>query len=114
MIKENLKNLKDLITTGPSGSGLFAPDQENLLEPITNLKVEDDFERCIQCGYCRQVCRVYNSTFNEMDCASGRNRIMKSLSSRNIDFDKEKIIDSIYRCMLCGNCHEVCPVGIDT
>ena len=108
------KDLKDLITTGPSGSGLFAPDQENLLEPITNLKVEDEFERCIQCGYCRQVCRVYNSTFNEMDCASGRNRIMKSLSSRNIDFNKDTIIDSIYRCMLCGNCHEVCPVGIDT
>ena len=108
------KDLKDLVTTGPSGSAMFAPIRENLVEPITELNAKDDFERCIQCGYCRQVCRVYNTTFNERDCASGRNRIMKALSSRNIDFDKELIIDSIYRCMLCGNCHEVCPVGIDT
>ena len=108
------KDLKDLVTTGPSGSALFAPIQENLVEPVPDLLVEDEFERCINCGYCRQVCRVYNSTYNEMDCASGRNRILKSLSSKEIDFDKENIIDSIYRCMLCGNCHEVCPVGIDT
>jgi len=108
------KDLKDLVTTGPSGSAMFAPIRENLVEPAITLELEKDFERCIQCGYCRQVCRVYNTTFNERDCASGRNRIMKALSSRNIDFDKEVIIDSIYRCMLCGNCHEVCPVGIDT
>jgi Fe-S oxidoreductase len=108
------KDLKDLVTTGPSGSAMFAPIQENLVEPQPDLELTDDFERCINCGYCRQVCRVYNTTFNERDCASGRNRIMKALSSRNIDFDKQVIIDAIYRCMLCGNCHEVCPVGIDT
>jgi len=108
------KDVKDVITSGPTTSGLFAPAQENLLEPITDLKEEDTYERCVQCGYCRYVCRVYNTTYSEKDYAGGRNRILKSLSKKYVEFDKEKLIDPIYRCMLCGNCKVVCPVGIDT
>ncbi|MHA2180475.1 MAG: (Fe-S)-binding protein [Promethearchaeota archaeon] len=114
MSKEKIKDIEKVVTTGPPGSDFFAPDQENLLEPITNLKEKDTFERCVHCGYCRHVCRVYNTTLSEKDYAGGRNRILKSLSKNNIEFDKEGIVDSIYRCMLCGNCRTVCPVGIDT
>jgi len=114
MSKDKIKDIEKVITTGPPGSDFFAPDQENLLEPITDLKEENTFERCVHCGYCRHVCRVYNSTFSEKDYAGGRNRILKSLARNNIKFDKEGIIDSLYRCMLCGNCRTVCPVGIDT
>jgi len=105
------ENNKKLVTSGPPGSGLFSPNQENLLDPLT---LTDDFERCVQCGYCRSVCRVYDITYNEMDYAGGRNRILKSLANKEIKLDKEGIVDSIFRCMLCGNCREVCPVGIDT
>jgi len=114
MSKEKIKDIEKVVTTGPPGSDFFAPDQENLLEPITKLKEEDTYERCIHCGYCRHVCRVYSTTLSEKDYAGGRNRILKSLSKKNIKFDKEGIIDSLYRCMLCGNCRTVCPVGIDT
>ncbi|QEE15298.2 (Fe-S)-binding protein [Promethearchaeum syntrophicum] len=111
MSKEEKQYVKNINTTGPPGSGLFSPQQENLHDPLT---LTDDFERCIQCGYCRSVCRVYDITYNEMDYAGGRNRILKSLANKEIKFDKEGIVDSIFRCMLCGNCREVCPVGIDT
>ena len=114
MSKEKVKDIEKVVTTGPPGSDFFAPDQENLLEPITKLKEEDTYERCVHCGYCRHVCRVYNTTLSEMDYAGGRNRILKSLSKNQIKFDKVGIIDSLYRCMLCGNCRTVCPVGIDT
>ena len=114
MSKEKIKDIEKVLTSGPPGSDFFAPDQENLLEPITKLKEEDTYERCVHCGYCRHVCRVYNTTLSEKDYAGGRNRILKSLSKKNIKFDKEGIIDSLYRCMLCGNCRTVCPVGIDT
>ena len=101
-----------VITTGPPVSGMFAPDQENLVEPDSHAEL--DYERCVQCGYCRLVCRVYNTTYAERDYAGGRNRILKSLAHGEIDFDKEKIIDAIYQCMLCGACRTVCPNGIDT
>jgi len=114
MSKEKVKDIEKVVTTGPPGSDFFAPDQENLLEPITKLKEEDTYERCVHCGYCRHVCRVYNTTLSEKDYAGGRNRILKSLARNQIKFDKEGIIDSLYRCMLCGNCRTVCPVGIDT
>ncbi|MFW9951536.1 MAG: (Fe-S)-binding protein, partial [Candidatus Thorarchaeota archaeon] len=110
MSKENVN--KEIITTGPTVSGIFSPDQKNLVRPLS--KKEEDYERCLQCGYCRNVCRVYNSTFSERDYAGGRNRILKSLSKREVDFDKEQIIPAIYQCMLCGNCRVVCPVEIDT
>jgi heterodisulfide reductase subunit D len=114
MSKDKIKDIEKVVTTGPPGSDFFAPDQENLLEPITKLKEEETYERCVHCGYCRHVCRVYDTTLTERDYAGGRNRILKSLSKKQIKFDKEGIIDSLYRCMLCGNCRTVCPVGIDT
>ena len=108
---EKLPDVKKVVTSGPPGSALFSPHRKNLLSPLDMI---DEFERCTQCGYCRSVCRVYNVTYNEKDYAGGRNRILKSLASKEIKFDKEAIVDSIYRCMLCGNCSVVCPVEIDT
>ncbi|MFX1326217.1 MAG: (Fe-S)-binding protein, partial [Promethearchaeota archaeon] len=114
MSKNKIKDIEKIVTTGPPGSDYFAPDQENLLEPITKLKEEETYERCVHCGYCRHVCRVYNTTLSERDYAGGRNRILKSISKKDIKFDKEGLIDPLYKCMLCGNCRVVCPVGINT
>lgn len=114
MNRDKVKDINKVVTSGPPGSDYFAPDQRNLLKPITKYKEADTYERCVHCGYCRHVCRVYNTTYSEKDYAGGRNRILKSLSKKEIRFDKEGIIDSLYRCMLCGNCRVVCPIGIDT
>ena len=109
------KNIRDVITSGPPVAGLISPSRENLIEPKTKEKEEKfDYERCTHCGYCRHVCKVYNTSWCETDYAGGRNRIIKALDRKDIKFDKEEIIPSIYRCMLCGNCKVVCPVGINT
>ncbi|MFW9930197.1 MAG: (Fe-S)-binding protein, partial [Candidatus Thorarchaeota archaeon] len=42
------------------------------------------------------------------------NRIIKALDRKDIKYDKVDIIPSVFRCMLCGNCKVVCPVGINT
>ncbi|MFX1572587.1 MAG: (Fe-S)-binding protein [Promethearchaeota archaeon] len=108
------KDLRDVITTGPPVAGLVSPSRENLIEPLETFKDENAYERCTHCGYCRHVCKVYNTSWSETDYAGGRNRIIKALSRKDAKFDKDEIIPSVFRCMLCGNCRVVCPVQIDT
>ncbi|MBY9012820.1 MAG: (Fe-S)-binding protein [Candidatus Lokiarchaeota archaeon] len=109
------KDIRDVVTTGPPVAGLVSPSKANLIEPKTKEKEEKfGYERCTHCGYCRHVCKVYNTSWSETDYAGGRNRIIKALDRKDIKFDKEDIIPSVYRCMLCGNCKVVCPVGINT
>ncbi len=109
--KEDLKNV---ITSGPPVAGLVSPSKENLVEPTDPKDPKYSYERCTHCGYCRHVCKVYNVSWSETDYAGGRNRIIKALDRKDIKFDKEDIIPSVFRCMLCGNCAVVCPVGVDT
>jgi heterodisulfide reductase subunit D len=108
------KDLKDVITSGPPVAGLVSPSRDNLKEPSEKFKDINSYERCTHCGYCRHVCKVYNTSWCETDYAGGRNRIIKALDRKDIKFDKEDIIPSVFRCMLCGNCKVVCPVGVDT
>ncbi|MFX0027785.1 MAG: (Fe-S)-binding protein [Candidatus Hermodarchaeota archaeon] len=108
------KELKDVITTGPPVAGLISPSRENLKEPSKQFKDKYSYERCTHCGYCRHVCKVYNTSWSETDYAGGRNRIIKALDRKDIKFNKIDIIPSVFRCMLCGNCKVVCPVGVDT
>ena len=109
--KEDLKNV---ITTGPPVAGLVSPSKENLIKPSEPQDPKYSYERCTHCGYCRHVCKVYNVSWSETDYAGGRNRIIKALDRKDIKFDKDEIIPSVFRCMLCGNCKVVCPVGVDT
>ncbi|MEJ2295335.1 MAG: (Fe-S)-binding protein, partial [Candidatus Lokiarchaeota archaeon] len=109
--KEEVRNA---ITSGPPVAGLISPSKENLVEPKSKKEAKYDYERCTHCGYCRHVCKVYNTSWCETDYAGGRNRIIKALDRKDIKYDKVDIIPSVFRCMLCGNCKVVCPVGIDT
>jgi heterodisulfide reductase subunit D len=108
------KDLKDVITTGPPVAGLVSPSKENLVEPSEKFSGKHSYERCTHCGYCRHVCKVYNTSWSETDYAGGRNRIIKALDRKDAKFDKEEIVPSVFRCMLCGNCQVVCPVGVET
>ncbi|MFW9876206.1 MAG: (Fe-S)-binding protein [Candidatus Thorarchaeota archaeon] len=108
------RDLKDVITTGPPVAGLVSPSRDNLREPSDKFKDKYSYERCTHCGYCRHVCKVYNTSWSETDYAGGRNRIIKALDRGDIKFKKDEIVPSVFRCMLCGNCKVVCPVGVDT
>ena len=108
------EDLKDVITTGPPVAGLVSPSRENLIEPSDKFEERYSYERCTHCGYCRHVCKVYNTSWSETDYAGGRNRILKALDRGDIKFKKEEIVPPVFRCMLCGNCKVVCPVKVDT
>ena len=109
--KEDLKNV---VTTGPPVAGLVSPSRDNLKEPSDKFEEKYSYERCTHCGYCRHVCKVYNTSWSETDYAGGRNRIIKALDRGDIKFKKDEIVPSVFRCMLCGNCAVVCPVKVDT
>ena len=108
------QDLKNVITTGPPVAGLVSPSRDNLKEPSDKFEDKHSYERCTHCGYCRHVCKVYNTSWSESDYAGGRNRIIKALDRGDVKFKKDDIIPPVFRCMLCGNCKVVCPVGVDT
>jgi heterodisulfide reductase subunit D len=108
------QDLKNVITTGPPVAGLVSPSRDNLKEPSDEFEDKHSYERCTHCGYCRHVCKVYNTSWSESDYAGGRNRIIKALDRGDVKFKKDDIIPPVFRCMLCGNCKVVCPVGVDT
>ncbi|MFW9879716.1 MAG: (Fe-S)-binding protein, partial [Candidatus Thorarchaeota archaeon] len=108
------EDIRDVITTGPPVAGLVSPSRDNLKQPSDKFKDLFSYERCTHCGYCRHVCKVYNTSWCETDYAGGRNRIIKALDRGDIKFKKNEIVPSVFRCMLCGNCKVVCPVKVDT
>ena len=95
-------------------TGLVAPSKENLLKPKFDEDPNSSYKRCTHCGYCRHVCKVYNISWCETDYAGGRIRIIKALNNKKIELDDKQIVPTLFRCMLCGQCKVVCPVGIDT
>ena len=78
---------------------------------VKNLKANMN---CAHCGTCRNYCRVYNNTFLESDFAGGRLRIIEELFSRRVKCNTDELISTVFKCMLCGMCKEVCPAGVDT
>lgn len=87
----------------------------------------DDFKKkiylCSRCGYCRDMVRARDNTDHlcpirentggfEIYSARGRNWIARQILEGRMstkDFT-EKFIDSLYSCLLCGNCTEHCLV----
>ncbi|KKK40287.1 MAG: hypothetical protein Lokiarch_52750, partial [Candidatus Lokiarchaeum sp. GC14_75] len=62
---ERKKDLSDIITTGPPVAGWAAPSKANIIDPIYKPGDIYSYERCTHCGYCRHVCKVYNTSWSE-------------------------------------------------
>jgi Fe-S oxidoreductase/FAD/FMN-containing dehydrogenase/glycine cleavage system H lipoate-binding protein len=74
---------------------------------------------CGRCGFCRDVCPVYEAIRWESAAPRGKIAFAKRLNSRNGYGDRERemlqeFAGRVYQCTLCGRCAEVCPTHIDT
>ena len=80
--------------------------------------LEEDLYSCVQCGYCQDVCPIYNEIPWESASPRGKLYWIKSILTTgfmrpNIQLD-EDLVDRLFQCTLCGRCHEVCQTSLDT
>ncbi|UCH90224.1 MAG: (Fe-S)-binding protein [Thermoplasmata archaeon] len=80
----------------------------------------DDYYTCLQCGYCKNVCPVYNQLGWESATPRGKVYWLKQLSGKSL-MDKilrRKIdindawVKRIYSCTSCAACEEYCHVNL--
>ncbi len=108
-------------------------DPENLLNPgiiitedklthIHNLKVmpvvEEEVDRCIECGFCEQVCPSRDITLTPRR-RIGVRRAMKRLEESGDTATRQALLkdyqyDGIETCAVDGMCATTCPVDINT
>jgi len=75
-------------------------------------KIDDEILICVQCGFCRIGCPVFNQTYLVSTNARGRVSLAYALMTNEIEPSK-KLADRFYECTLCRNCTYTCPSGID-
>ena len=81
---------------------------------------------CTNCQMCAQVCPAVSAAMDgELSAVYRLDGLRKVLKSRSVIFRKlfgskvlseeqwEHFSNTVFRCTLCANCQEVCPVGID-
>lgn len=85
-----------------------------------------EMSACSGCRYCTDVCPAVNASgdgeLSALYRMKGLNRLIKTRGgffSRILagkspsDEEKKHYSDTVFKCTLCGNCQEVCPVGIN-
>ena len=75
-------------------------------------KFTQDVYTCASCGYCRDNCPVASKLGFERVTARGRMLLVKRMIEGKLPFNRA-LVDSLYTCMLCGACSELCPTKID-
>ena len=81
---------------------------------------------CTNCQMCAQVCPAVSAAMDgELSAVYRLDGLKKVLKSRSLIFQKlfrnkalteeqwNHFSNTVFRCTLCANCQEVCPVGID-
>jgi len=71
-------------------------------------RIERDTEQCMKCGFCTFVCPVYQEEKIESSVARGKNELVKSLLSGELELSRE-LADRLYKCTACMACTESCP-----
>ncbi len=86
-----------------------------------------ELDACVRCGECTNWCPVYEIEQREEVTPRGRSRSLRRLRggeggllSRLVsgpplsDDEFARLKEDLYQCTTCGQCHFVCPTGIDT
>jgi D-lactate dehydrogenase len=106
-------------------NGILNPDiiltTDNDLH-VKNLKstptVEDEVDRCVECGYCEPVCPSKDLTTTPRQRIAVRRAIAQASSDGNRALEREltraQEFDVIETCAVDGMCQTACPVRINT
>lgn len=66
---------------------------------------------CAQCGYCRDVCTLYNGKQWESASPRGKWFFLRKYAQGKVDFD-QRMVDNFLQCTTCKRCDPVCQVSI--
>ncbi len=73
--------------------------------------VESEASKCIYCGFCEPVCPTLPEGPHRGYGPRGRVYLSLVLAREN-GLSREALL-SLYSCLLCYACHEVCPAEVD-
>ena len=74
--------------------------------------IEEEIDKCVKCGACRDVCPVFFSENTEVTSPRGKNSLLVHFIDSDLDAtDIDKLLNS---CTLCEACLDACPKDIAT
>ena len=85
---------------------------------IKKRNLEEELYSCAQCGYCQDICPIYEEIPWESASPRGKLYWIKGILTEGflrpkIEID-ENFVNRLFQCTLCGRCHEVCQTDLDT
>jgi Fe-S oxidoreductase len=85
---------------------------------IKKRNLEEELYSCAQCGYCVDICPIYEEIPWESASPRGKLYWIKGILTEgflrpNIEID-ENFVNRLFQCTLCGRCHEICQTDLDT
>ncbi len=88
------------------------------MSEIERRSLGDELYSCAQCGYCQDVCPVYDVISWESASPRGKLYWIKRILTRGflrtrVEVD-DAFVNRLFQCTLCGRCHEVCQTSLDT
>jgi D-lactate dehydrogenase len=116
-----MREIKTLIDpTGTLNPGVLLNDDPtiDLSQLKTNPTVEDEVDRCVECGYCEPVCPSKDLTTTPRRRIVLRREIVRAQQAGDTDLARELERDADYdvvqTCAVDGLCQTACPVLINT
>ena len=74
-----------------------------------------EIEACSRCGECLAWCPVYQHDKKEENTARGKLGCLRKMAAEQPGAaDQAGLLDGLYACSACGQCHVVCPIRINT
>jgi len=68
-------------------------------------------DRCVRCGSCRNVCPVFNATFEEPSVSRGKISLIDLIKKGHGKLDKEAAL-IFKKCTTCLRCNEICAMDV--
>jgi len=76
-------------------------------------EIKQSVAKCNRCGNCQYYCPSFAVSRMETHVARGRLQLIKRNLDEGIN-SSETFAKRLYQCLLCGNCTQNCPAGINT
>lgn len=73
----------------------------------------DEVYNCMKCGYCQELCPVYQTLLSESLTSRGKNRLVRAVLEGELT-QEEYYQQIIHNCLTCEACTAVCPSGVET